>query len=373
MLRFVFAFIVFIHGLIHFMGFAKELKLAQVNGLTGKTLVPLTEGLSKGVGVLWLITCLLFLISAAAFLIRKEWWWMPGAIAVVLSQILIIIYWQDAKFGTILNVIVLVAIVLSYGTWSFNRMVKNELKTFLLTPKTNRKIVREEMLSGLPSVVKNWLRHSHVIGKELTQTVHLRQTGELKTSPKGKWLSVNAEQYFTVEQPGFVWIADVKAAPFIHLAARDKYQDGKGHMLIKMMSLFTVAEGKGKETDQGTLLRYLAEIIWFPSAAISNYIKWEEVDSLSARGTMHYGDMTASGIFNFSAEGDMISFEAQRYYDRREGATLETWLIKADEYNDFEGVRIPSGATVTWKFKTGDFKWLRLKITELKYNEVIKK
>jgi|GEM_PF-3451583 len=32
-------------------------------------------------------------------------------------------------------------------------------------------------------------------------------------------------------------IADVKAAPGIHIAGRDKYENGKGQMLIKLFSL----------------------------------------------------------------------------------------------------------------------------------------
>jgi hypothetical protein len=55
-----------------FNGWAKELKLAQVNGLTGKTLAPLTKGLAKGAGILWLITCLLFLVTAVALLIKED-------------------------------------------------------------------------------------------------------------------------------------------------------------------------------------------------------------------------------------------------------------------------------------------------------------
>jgi hypothetical protein len=93
---------------------------------------------------------------------------------------------------------------------------------------------------------------------------------------------------------------------------------------------------------------------------------------MSAKATMHFGDITASGIFSFSAEGDMISFEAQRYYDRKEDATLETWFIKADEYKEFEGVRILCGLTVTQKLKTGDFTSFKLKITEVKYSEPAK-
>ena len=47
-------------------------------------------------------------------------------------------------------------------------------------------------------------------------------------------------------------------------------------------------DAKGKEIDQGALLRYLGEIVWVPSAALSDYITWEEMDSTTARATMSY-------------------------------------------------------------------------------------
>ena len=51
--------------------------------------------------------------------------------ALVLSQLLIIMYWQDAKYRTIANVIILVGFVIGYGAWSFNTMAKNELEAFV--------------------------------------------------------------------------------------------------------------------------------------------------------------------------------------------------------------------------------------------------
>ncbi len=33
-----------------------------------------------------------------------------------------------------------------------------------------------------------------------------------------------------------------------------------------------------KEIHQGTLLRYLAETMWFPTAALNDYLTWEEMD-----------------------------------------------------------------------------------------------
>ena len=84
------------------------------------------------------------------------------------------------------------------------------------------------------------------------------------------------------------------------------------------------------------MLRYLGEIVWVPSAALSDYITWEEMDSTTARATMSYGGITASGIFKFDENGDFVSFEADRYYYRKEGSTLEKWVITAKKNKEFE-------------------------------------
>ncbi|MBW9221887.1 hypothetical protein KKP97_02400 [Methanothermococcus sp. SCGC AD-155-C09] len=57
MFRVVFAFGVFIHGLIHLLGFMKEWGIAQVNQLPGETFILLSSSLSKIFGILWLIAC----------------------------------------------------------------------------------------------------------------------------------------------------------------------------------------------------------------------------------------------------------------------------------------------------------------------------
>src|SRR3954464_15223107 len=111
MFRFILAFIVLIHGLIHFMGFAKAFGYGNITALT--------KEISKPAGVLWFITALLFVIAAVLIFMKKDVWWMPGLIAAITSQILIFMVWQDAKFGTIANVIILVAAILSFGRWQF--------------------------------------------------------------------------------------------------------------------------------------------------------------------------------------------------------------------------------------------------------------
>lgn len=250
----------------------------------------------------------------------------------------------------------------------FNRSVEDEVEELFNNVEHKGEIVTEENLEQLPENVQNWLRYSQVVGKEKITAVRLKQRADMRLEKDKPWMSVQAQQYFTSESPGFIWKANIKMAPLVHISGRDKYQDGKGNMLIKMLSVFTVADSHGEEIDQGTLLRYLAETIWFPSVALNEYITWEEIDTYNAKATMTYGDITASGIFTFNKEGQVINFEAERYGEFDGETRLETWSIPIHDYKEFEGIRIPTKGDVTWKLDTGDFNWFNFEITEIEYN-----
>ena len=92
--------ILFFHGIIHVFGFAKAFSPANLNLKVSKTY-----------GILWLATTLLFIAAAATYLIDIHHWWVMPALTVMLSQYLIITNWQDARFGTIANVIIIIAAV----------------------------------------------------------------------------------------------------------------------------------------------------------------------------------------------------------------------------------------------------------------------
>jgi len=359
MIRYILFSLLLLHGLIHLMGFAKAFQLAEISQLS--------QPISKPAGALWGLAALLFTFAAVFFILKKDGWWMWAAPAVILSQILIFTSWQDAKFGTVANVLLIIGIAVGYGHWDFKKLVDRELQPFLTQKTMNDGIVTEDKIAALPPIVQTWLRRSGVVGKPAASTVRLRQSGEMRTTPDGKWMPVGAEQYFTVNPPGFIWLADVKMMPGVHLAGRDKYLDGKGHMLIKALSLVPVADATGPETDQGTLLRFLSEIVWFPSAALESYITWENVGETTARATMTYGGVTASGIFQYTPEGDMLTFEADRYYDRKGTSTLERWHIGAKGWKEFGGVRVPAVCEVTWKLEEGDFMWFKMAITDIIY------
>ncbi|MFB3162402.1 DUF6544 family protein [Neobacillus sp. 179-J 1A1 HS] len=233
------------------------------------------------------------------------------------------------------------------------------------------KTIDKDDIKDLPYPVKNWLTNSNVIGKERIKTVRLKQEGKMRIKQNGPWMPSKAEQYFTVEEPGFVWIADVKMAPLVDLSGMDTFNAGKGKMKIKLLSLFPVVDSEGPEMDSSTMMRYLAEIMWFPTAALSPYLKWEKIDRNSAKATMELEGLSVSGVFHFNEKGDILQFVGKRYKEVNGKYILSDWGGINKEFKEFDGIRIPSKSAVTWFEEDGEFNWFELEITELQYNKPV--
>lgn len=251
----------------------------------------------------------------------------------------------------------------------FNKNVESEIQElFEANKETDTKIVEESDIDYLPKNVQRWLKRANVLGQKRINTVRLKQNAKMRMEKDKSWMAVEAEQYFTVGRPGFIWKAKIKAAPFLHIVGKDKYFDGEGNMLIKMMSLVTIADSSGSEIDQGTLIRYLAETVWFPTATLEDYITWEHIEENSAKATMSYGDITSSGIFVFNEKGDVTRFEADRYKESGGTYSKERWVIDIDEHGTMNGYRIPTKGKITWKLDNEDFTWFRFEIEDIDYN-----
>ncbi len=269
-------------------------------------------------------------------------------------------------------VIAISAVIIFIANNKFNNRVEEEIgELFSDLNDHDKEVITQQDLENLPEPVKKWMNYAGVVGKNRLATVRLKQKAEMKLEKEKSWMPVEAEQYFTVNPPGFIWKARIKAALFFHIVGRDKYVNGKGNMQIKILSLFTIADAIGKEIDQGTLLRYLAETVWFPSAALSDNITWEDIDEKRAKATMRFEGITASGIFSFSDEGYVTNFEAKRYKETNGQYSLETWSVNMEEYKDLQGFRVPTKGEVTWKLDDGDFTWYRFEITDIEYNSTL--
>jgi len=361
-MKYLFSTLLFLHGVIHFLGFLKAFNLAHIQQLS--------VNISKNAGLIWLLVFVLFVISVIAYLTRLQWWSILAFLAIILSTFLTILVWKDAKFATIPNIIILVVACFSLSQVIFNKKISNEISQVVGHSdgfKTTK--VTTEQLAELPSPVAKWLNVSGVVGKEKIHSVWLKQKAKIKMkSEQESWNNATAEQYFAIQNPAFVWKVKMNMPPFIKVTGRDKFIDGKGEMQIKMFSLVNIVNEQGVKMDEGTLQRYLGEIVWFPTAALSPHITWESIDAFSAKATLDYKGTKGSGTFHFNENGDFVQYSTYRYKENEPDTKRYEWVIDVNEHAVMNSVKIPVKMTATWKLDEGNWTWLDLEITDIKYN-----
>jgi len=357
-----------IHGLIHLIGFVAGYKLAVIKGFSFQPIVSLSATGIRMLALLWLVSAVLFITAAILYITGKPYS-ILAMCAIILSQLLIIIFWKDAKTGTVASVLLILPVLFAYTNTHFFQSAASETKVLIVNNNNTTTIVTDDMLQHLPPIVQLWLRNSVIVGKPMTEKAYLVQRGSMCIKPGGKWMPAVAEQYFNISRPAFVWTVKVGMLPGVEMTGRDRFAYGKGNMLIKLEGLFTVADGKGDAIDKGTMHRYLGEMCWFPSAALQPYITWKGIDSLSAEATMTYNGIMVAAIFHFDDKGRLVNTTAKRYMGMGKEASLEEWHIPCYSWKLFNGVLVPDSGTATWKLKAGDYEYYRWKLTDLQYNE----
>jgi hypothetical protein len=128
-----------------------------------------------------------------------------------------------------------------------------------------------------------------------------------------------------VQPPEFVWDATMRVAGIPVGRTRDMYHSGQGRMLVKAASLVTVADAQGVEMDQGSMMRYLSEMMWFPSAFLEDNVSFEAIDATSAHVTLTDQGKTATATVFFDSAGRLTNFVAQRYAIAGGRSDLRTW------------------------------------------------
>jgi hypothetical protein len=354
--------LIILHGIIHIFGFLKAFNIHEFDGLT--------QAISKPIGIVWLVSSLLFGVLIWMHQQENSYWWLIGIGAIILSQILIFIYWQDAKMGTLSNIVLLLVCVIGWSNFNFTKKINRERANLLLRKEADKDFNTLQIHDSLPSPVRKWLVNNRIFESKKISNVFLKQNLRMKLQPEQEeWSLAKAEQYFTINPPAFNWSVDLQMNPILAIQGRDRFEQGRGEMLMKIASTIPVVDIKDNlKINQAALQRYLAEIIWFPTAALSPYIKWESIDAYRAKAIMTYNGTSGSGVFHFNEKGDFIKFTAMRYKDADDAAKQYEWIAEVLENKAINEIKIPTKLKVTWKLENIDWTWLELEITEIKYN-----
>ena len=266
-----------------------------------------------------------------------------------------------------------VAALLVATSRRFGRLVEADRRRLLAAPRpTHPPLVTEEMLAGLPEPAQRYLRYAGVVGRPLVDTVRLRQRCRMRPAPDGMSFGLLAEQWYSVEPPGFIWDATVPVAGIPVVRGRDGYVDGHGLMTIKVGSLIPFVNASGPEMDQASLLRHLSEMPWFPSAFLRDRVTWEAIDDTTVRVTITDGDLRASGALEIDAEGRLVAFRTERHAMVGKAFELRPWSAPTYAYGEFEGLRLPTSGAAVWTLPDGtELPYIEVELTEIEYDPLL--
>ncbi len=261
-----------------------------------------------------------------------------------------------------LSLIFLLFVILLIGKISFNIQFSKDVKALFFNAKdVSTETFSYQQLEGLPSPVQRYFKHVLKEGQPYVTSVRLKHNGLFKMGVGKDWTKISGEQYFTTNPPGFIWLGKTKG-----VAAKDSYENGKGSLVVTILNLIKVVNGKGQTFDQGELLRWLGESIWFPTNFLpSKKTKWFPIDDNSAKLTFEHNDISLFYIIHFNERNEISKMESDRYY---EGDIMKRWVGECFDYMEVNGMRIPSRIKATWKLESGDLTYVDFSVQKIDFN-----
>lgn len=116
-MRWPLAFLLVAHGVAHLVGFVSSCKLATLAELPYKTTVfagrfDVGDAGTRAIGLLWLLTAIAFLIVAGSVAAAAGWTGRFLLAAAIVSLLLCMVGWPDARIGVAVNVGLLLLIAI---------------------------------------------------------------------------------------------------------------------------------------------------------------------------------------------------------------------------------------------------------------------
>lgn len=369
-LRWLIVVVLFAHGLIHLLGAAKGLGLADV--------AQLEEPIDTVNGVLWILGALLVLAAAAMFAVgAPSWWWVVATGGLVVSQVAIVTSWSDAKSGTLVNVLmVLVAAYgfVSSGPTSFHAQWVRQSTQALADVDPAPPLVTETDLDGLPAPVAAYIRHSGAVGEPQVVSLLADFHGRIRSGPDSAWMPFTGKQVNVFgPRPHRLFIMDATRSG-IPVTVLHAYAGTTATMRAKVLSLVTVVNASGAEMDRGETVTVFNDLVVLaPGAIIGAPIRWIAGDDRHARGVFTNGDQTVSAELTFDDDGDLVDFVSDdRLRASSDGSsfTRQRWSTPLSRHRDEYGDRLVTSGEGRWQVPgpQGWFTYVELDFDGIDYN-----
>jgi hypothetical protein len=266
-------------------------------------------------------------------------------------------------FFVMLALVGALGIIVNVNRLRFEGRVADEMSALLAVPFS---VVPRPGFADLPPPVARY-RQIAVGDHAPVRTLRMRHGGSFCTSPTAKAVPIRGTQLFTADPPGFHWIGQIRMAPGVWIDARDMSVAGKGSMRVLLDDTVPLVDARGPELDQGSALRLLAEMAWYPTSLFdARSVTWSAIDADHARATLRFSDREVSGVFEFGPDGLPLGMTAERFTDKGE---LRPWGGVYRDWRVVSGMRVPFEAEVTWQLESGPYTYAHWLVDSMEYDE----
>ncbi len=341
------------------MGFAKAYNYGNITQLT--------KDISKPLGLMWFLTAVLFITAIFLFFNKQDKWWLVGAIAAVLSQILIFTSWQDAKFGTIANIIALAIVFIGFSMQNFENSYKKDVAEGLArTNALENPLLTEADLAHLPAPVQKYLHYVGVVNKPKVRNVKIEFEGQMREKGKN-WFPFNSSQYNFFDLPTRLFF--MKAKMFgVTVPGYHAYKNNTARMDIRLFGLYHIVNIQGKTLFQAETVTLFNDMcLAAPATLIDDRIKWTPLNSLSAKAIFTNQDVTISATLHFNEQGQLINFISD---DRIAVADMKNYRFSTPvkNYKNINGYNLGHYGEAVWHYPDGEFVYGQFNVKNILYN-----
>ena len=282
------------------------------------------------------------------------------------------ISWTALGIGGLL-VVVVALVLIGDARWARATQDQMALLESARVPATAGRYDARE-IDVLPAPVQRYFRAVLKDGQPFIATATFNFSGTFNMSANGgaQWKPFTSTQLAVVQRPGFLWNGRISMLPGLAAHVHDSYIAGVGTLHATMLGLFTVADVQGGgEAARGELMRYFAEMAWYPTALLpSQGVRWEAVDERSANATLVDGPITLTLLFRFDEAGliTTIHADARGTSVGKDGVmVMLPWECKVYSYERRDGMLVPTVGEAAWMRPEGRKPYFIRNLTSMVY------
>lgn len=249
---------------------------------------------------------------------------------------------------------------------------KNDIAALLTENQLSAddEVFTDSDFSRLPIAIQKYIENCGYIGTPKMSYLKMEYHNvDFSQGRNGPTLTIDYTQYNFVNEPCRMALIDSSmfGIPF---EGYDYYQNGTGGMKGVIAKAITLFDQTGADMDKACLATFLAESLFAPTILLQDYITFKELSNFEVQATITYGGQTASGIFTFNEQYEMISFTTNDRAVAGTDGSMEyvPWSALCSDYQLSEnGIKHPTKFQAVWNYPDGDFVYFDGLISEVSY------